>query len=53
MKEGEGWPWVAASSVEGLKMLTLQDMKPGKYTVQLETPTKSTSTSFEVFAADP
>lgn len=27
--------------------------KPGKYTVQLETPTKSTSTSFEVFAAEP
>ncbi|HUP80137.1 MAG TPA: malectin domain-containing carbohydrate-binding protein [Pirellula sp.] len=35
MEGGIGWQWVAASSVEGLKMLTLQDLKPGKYTVRL------------------
>lgn len=35
MKGGTGWPWVAASSVEGLKILILQDLKPGKYTVRL------------------
>ncbi|MEQ1828923.1 MAG: PQQ-binding-like beta-propeller repeat protein [Pirellula sp.] len=35
MKGGAGWPWVAASCVEGLEMLKLLDMKPGKYTVRL------------------
>lgn len=35
MKGGTGWPWVAASSVEGLKILILHDMKPGRYTVRL------------------
>lgn len=35
MKHGDGWPWVAASAVEGLKELTLHDLKPGRYTVRL------------------
>jgi outer membrane protein assembly factor BamB len=35
MKSGDGWPWVAASAVEGLKELTLHDLKPGRYTVRL------------------
>ncbi len=35
MKGGEGWPWVAASAVEGLSQLTLNDLKPGRYTVRL------------------
>ena len=35
MKGGTGWPWVAASSVEGLKILIMQDLKPGTYTVRL------------------
>lgn len=34
-KGGEGWPWVAASAVEGLEELTLHDLKPGRYTVRL------------------
>lgn len=35
MKGGDGWPWVAASAVEGLSELTLHDLKPGHYTVRL------------------
>jgi outer membrane protein assembly factor BamB len=35
MKAGAGWPWVAASTVEGLQELTLHDLKPGRYTVRL------------------
>lgn len=35
MKSGDGWPWVAASTVEGLQDLTLHDLKPGLYTVRL------------------
>ena len=32
---GDAWPWVAASAVEGLKELTLHDLKPGRYIVRL------------------
>ena len=32
---GEGWPWVNASCVEGLKSFELSDLKPGAYTVRL------------------
>jgi hypothetical protein len=35
IKGGDGWPWTAASTVEGLEELTLHDLKPGRYTVQL------------------
>lgn len=35
MSPGEGWSWVAASSVEGLREFTLHDLKPGSYTVRL------------------
>ena len=35
MNGGDAWPWVAASAVEGLKELTLHDLKPGSYTVRL------------------
>lgn len=35
IKGGTVWPWVAASSVEGLNELKLQDLKPGIYTVRL------------------
>ena len=35
MKADAGWPWVAASAVEGLQKLTLHDLKPGRYTVRL------------------
>jgi malectin (di-glucose binding ER protein) len=35
MKGGEGWPWVGASAVEGLRELKLRDLKPGSYTVLL------------------
>jgi outer membrane protein assembly factor BamB len=34
-KSGAGWPWVGASAVEGLRELTLRDLKPGSYTVRL------------------
>ncbi len=32
---GEGWPWVAASGVRGLRTATLSGLKPGDYTVRL------------------
>ncbi len=32
---GQGWPWVAASGVEGLDSLTIDGLKPAKYTVRL------------------
>jgi outer membrane protein assembly factor BamB len=35
MKGGDGHGWVTASSVEGLKELTLHDLKPGSYTIRL------------------
>lgn len=35
MHAGEGWPWVAASTVSGLKSFTLHDVKPGRYKVRL------------------
>lgn len=35
MKSNDEWPWVAASTVEGLQELTLHDLKPGTYTVKL------------------
>ena len=35
MDGGEGWPWVAASGVSGLKSATLEGLKPGKYRVNL------------------
>lgn len=35
MKDSEGWPWVAASAVEGLSQIRLHDLKPGHYTVRL------------------
>ncbi len=35
MKPGQSPPWIAASTVEGLKELKLHDLKPGHYTVRL------------------
>ncbi len=35
MKAGGEWPWVTASTVEGLEQLTLHNLKPGRYTVRL------------------
>lgn len=32
---GEGWPWVAASCVQGVRRVKLSNLKPGKYTVRL------------------
>jgi hypothetical protein len=35
IESGDGWPWVAASGVEGLASFTLRGLKPGEYTVRL------------------
>lgn len=35
MRSSDAWPWVAASTVEGLQELVLHDLKPGVYTVRL------------------
>ena len=32
---GQGWPWIVASSVEGMRDFTLKSLKPGRYTVRL------------------
>ena len=35
MKSGQGWPWVAASGVKGLRSATISGLKNGSYTVRL------------------
>ena len=35
MQGGDAWPWVAASCLEGLQQLTLNDLRSGSYTVRL------------------
>jgi glycerophosphoryl diester phosphodiesterase len=35
IEAGRGWPWIVASSVEGLGEFTLNGVKPGQYTVRL------------------
>lgn len=35
MKPGQSPPWIAASTVEGLRELKLHDLKPGHYSVRL------------------
>lgn len=35
MKGGEGWPWVAASGLEGVQSVIVKGLKPGKYRVDL------------------
>jgi hypothetical protein len=35
MNGGQGWPWVAASGVKGLRSATISGLKPGTYTVRL------------------
>lgn len=35
IRGGEGWPWIVASSAEGLNEFTLKNLKPGRYTVRL------------------
>ena len=32
---GQGWPWIVASSVEGMRDFTLKNLKSGRYTVRL------------------
>lgn len=35
MEEGEGWPWVGASGIQGVKEISLKNIKPGTYTLRL------------------
>jgi hypothetical protein len=35
MQGGDGWPWVCASGIEGLRTFRLDNLKPGTYTVRL------------------
>jgi len=35
MQGGQGWPWVAASGVEGASAVTISGLKPGHFTVRL------------------
>lgn len=35
MEGGTGWPWVAASGVEGARSITVSGFLPGKFTVRL------------------
>ena len=35
VEAGRGWPWIVASSAEGLAEFTLNHVKPGSYTVRL------------------
>ena len=35
VKSGRGWPWILASTAEGLRQFTLKNLKSGRYTVRL------------------
>lgn len=35
VRGGEGWPWVAASGVEGVRRITVKGLRAGKYHVRL------------------
>ncbi|MCB9941575.1 MAG: PQQ-binding-like beta-propeller repeat protein [Planctomycetaceae bacterium] len=35
MRGGDGWPWVAASGVEGASAITIGGLKPGSYSIRL------------------
>ncbi len=35
MQGGDGWPWVCASGIEGMRRFRLGHLKPGAYTVRL------------------
>jgi hypothetical protein len=35
MHDGDGWPWVAASGVEGASAVTISGLKPGQFTIRL------------------
>ncbi len=35
MKPGKGWPWIAASGVEGASKIVVGDLKPGRFTIKL------------------
>ncbi|MDA1052340.1 MAG: PQQ-binding-like beta-propeller repeat protein [Planctomycetota bacterium] len=54
MHDGEGWPWVAASGVEGASSVTISGLKPGQFTVRLhfaEPDDKTTNRKFAVAIA--
>lgn len=56
MHEGEGWPWVAASGVEGASAVTISGLKPGQFTVRLhfaEPEESLTTRKFSVTYAEP
>ncbi|HUG69234.1 MAG TPA: malectin domain-containing carbohydrate-binding protein, partial [Pirellulaceae bacterium] len=51
MHDGEGWPWVAASGLEGASAVTIGGLKPGQFTVRLhfaEPYDDSTSRKFAI-----
>lgn len=52
MHEGEGWPWVAASGVEGASTVTVSGLKPGKFTVRLQFAEPSEGSVDRKFAID-
>ncbi|MBL4886243.1 MAG: PQQ-binding-like beta-propeller repeat protein [Planctomycetaceae bacterium] len=35
VRGGQGWPWVAASGIQGASSIQLKNLKPGSYTVRL------------------
>lgn len=35
MRGGHGWPWVAASGVEGIRSVKIEGLRPGPFTVRL------------------
>jgi len=51
MRGGDGWPWIAASGVEGTSSVTIGGLKPGQFTVRMhfaEPNEKSTIRKFDV-----
>lgn len=49
MKDGDGWPWVTASGVRGLRKLTINGIRPGRYSVRLFfIATRDGAASFDV-----
>ena len=53
MRGGEGWPWVAASGMEGLASIAIKGLKPGQYDVHLTfTNPSAESRCFDIILQD-
>ncbi|MBC8352905.1 MAG: PQQ-binding-like beta-propeller repeat protein [Planctomycetes bacterium] len=50
MHDGEGWPWVGASGVEGASAVTINGLRPGNFTIRLHFSEPNDKPSNRTFA---